>query len=219
VAPDDLSGLELWLKANNHQFDAFADDDQITGNWNDSSGNARNAAGNTSGSVFPRFKLTSGPNSYPAIRMVASDGLTGGWFDLPDFLTGFTSGNYFAVVKLDASPSVNNGATPLGDWCSGTDDSYYTFTGDGKIYDQWGTTVRKNAITVSGLNVWHVYEVRTASAAWSDHKDGVQLHSTGTNTVGWGTAPKVARVTGSTKHLRGMIAEMHPGVLHHLPSH
>ena len=102
----------------------------------------------------------------------------------------------------------NDGATPLGDWAPATDDSYYTYTGDGKIYDKWGSTSRKDAITVSGLNSWHVYEVRTASGAWSCHKDGTQLHSTGTNTVGWGSAPKVGRVSTNSKYIEGLYAEV-----------
>lgn len=210
-SPADISGLQLWLKANNMQFAAFTDGQQISGTWDDSSANSRNATAVQAGTTptYPKLMRTSGPNSYPAIRMVTTGaGSLGGWFTLPDFLTGFTAGDYFAVVQLDASPSTNNGATPLGDWCSGTDDSYYTFTGDGKIYDQWGTTARKDAITVSGLNSWHLYEVRNAALAWSNYKNGAQLFTTAINTVGWGTAPKVARVTGSSKFMLGMVAEL-----------
>ena len=210
VAPDDLSGLELWLKANNTQFNGVADDTEISGTWNDSSGNARDATAVAAGSVatFPKFKQTAGPNSYPAIRLVTdSAGSPGGWFTLPDFLTSFTSGSYFAVVILDEEPPDHNTSPPLGDWAPATDDSYYPFS-DTKIYDKWGSTARKDAIVVSGTTSWHVYEVRTASAAWSCHKDGTQLHSTGTNTVGWGTAPKVGRVATNTKFIEGMIAEV-----------
>lgn len=209
-SPIDL-GPELWLKANNSQFSSTADDAQITTTWNDSSGNSRDATAVAAGSpsTFPKFKLTAGPNSYPAIRLVASAaGDPGGWFTLANFLTGFTAGEYFVVVKLDFSPTVQDGATPLGDWCSGTDDSYMTYTGDNKLYEQWGTTARKDAITISGLDSWFVYNVRNAANAYSIWKDGSSLFSTGTNTVGWGTAPKVARVTGGPKHLRGLIAEI-----------
>lgn len=209
-SPVDVSGLQLWLKANNTQFAAFTDGQQISGTWNDSSGNSRNGTAVQAGSTptYPKFLQTSGPNSYPAIRMVQSGTILGGWFTLPNFLTGYTAGDYFAVVKMDASPTANDGATPLGDWCSGTDDSYMTYTGDGKLYDQWGTTARKDAITITGLNSWFVYEARTASAAWSCLKNGTSLFSTGTNTVGFGSAPKVARVTGGSKWLEGMIAEI-----------
>jgi len=209
-SPADLSGLELWLKANNIQFSATADDAQISVDWQDSSANNRDASPVASGpgTVFPKFRHTDGPNSYPAIRMVQSGTTNGGWFTLPDFLTAFTAGDFFAVLILDNDPVSHNAAPPHGDW-EASDDSYYPFSGDGKIYDKFGTTVRKDAITYTGsLASWHVYEIRTASGAWSNYKNGTQLFTTGTNTVGYGTAPKIGRVTTNSKTLQGLIAEI-----------
>lgn len=210
--PTSISNLQLWLKANNTQFNGVADDTEISGDWNDSSGNSRNVTAVAAGipSTFPKFKQTGGPNSYPAIRMVTAVGSRpGGWFTVPNFLTGYTSGNIFCVVKLDADPpsSTNANAPPHGDWGTAGDD-YYPFTNDGNIYDGFGSNARKNSIAAGSLAQWRVYECRTASGAWSNHLDGTQLHSTGSNTVAFGTAAFIGHTAINSKYLEGLIAEI-----------
>jgi len=209
VSPADLSGLEIWLKANNSQFVSFSNNDEITSTWNDSSGNARNATAVQRTNKKPRWIQSNGPNSYPSVLFhdVAGDG---GYFTLPNFLGSFTAGDVFVVIKLALDPPNSSDAAAPGVGCWGsTDDSYYPFTGDGKIYDDFGTNSRKNAIVPGvALNAWRVVEIRTASGAWSYHIDGTQKFSTGTNTVAWGTAPKLGRSEGSAKFLRGWVAEI-----------
>lgn len=211
-SPTDLSNFQLWLKANNTQFNGVADDTEITGTWNDSSGNSRNGTAVAGGdiSTYPKFKQTGGPNSYPAIRMVIATGGRGGHFTLPNFLTGYTAGEFFAVAKLDSDPPPTNAAAPPhGDWGTGSD-AYYPWQNDSKIYDDFGTNTRKDAIvTGGGLTSWHVLNIRTASGAWSLWINGVQKHSTGSNTVAWGTSPKIGRNnTVNQKYLVGLICEV-----------
>lgn len=206
VSPSDLSGLELWLKANNSQFNSASDGDQVS-TWNDASGNGRNATGVLRTNFKPRWKPTIGPNNYPAILFHESGG-DGGYCTLPNFLSG-PAGNVFVVGKCvnDPPPFADQSAPFCGGWGS-VDDGYYPYL-DSKVYCDFGTNSRKDAIiTGGGLTSWHLLEIRTASGAWSIHKQGTQLHSTGSNTVAWGTAPKLGRSEGSSKFLKGWIAEV-----------
>lgn len=211
-SPSDVSGLEIWLKANNSQFDSAGDGDQIT-TWNDGSGNSRNVTGVLRTNFKPRWKVTAGPNSYPAVLLHDSSG-DGGYFTVPNFLTGFTAGNVFWVNKIvDDPPTVSSSqAPPCGDWGSAGDE-YYPFDGDSKIYNAFGSTVRKttNDPTTS-LATWHVGETQTASGSFVQKINGAlsgnDFFSTGTNTVGWSTAPFIARTATNTKFMRGWIAEI-----------
>jgi hypothetical protein len=211
-SPADLSNFQLWLKGNNTQFNGVVDDTEISGTWDDSSGNARNVSAVAAGtpSTYPKFKQLGGPNSYPAIRMVTATGSRpGGWFTVPNFLTGYTSGDIFCIVKLDADPpsTTSANAPAAGDWGT-AGDSYYPFTNDGNIYDDFGSSARKDNIAAGSLAQWRVYEVRTALAAWSNYLDGTQLHSTAVNTVAWSTAPFIGHTATNSKYLEGLIAEI-----------
>jgi hypothetical protein len=156
--------------------------------------------------TYPKFKQTAGPNSYPAIRMVAS--ALGGWFALPNFLTGYPAGDFFAVVELDADPPAGTAeAPPHGDWGT-AGDAYYPWSNNGNIYDDFGTNTRKDNIAVASLAQWRVYEARTAPGAWSNHLDGTQLHTTASNTVAWSTAPFIGHTATNGKYLHGLIAEV-----------
>jgi len=211
--PELITGLQLWLNAN-------AITGKVTGDeistWNDSSGNARNATGVVQQTLKPTYRSSDGPNSKPCVRMVRADNGQGGYFTLPDFLTGLaaTSGHAFSVVKLDNDPPGANSfaAPPLGDWGSSTDE-YYCFPSDNGIYDGWGSSARKTTgDPTTALTTWLVYEQRTASGAWSRRinaaTSGGDFFSTGTNTVAWSSAPKIGRSTSSNKFMHGLIAEI-----------
>lgn len=208
TGPELITGLQLWLNANAI---TASDGDQIT-TWADDSGNGRDATGQVVNTIKPTYRATDGPNSKPCVRMVSFATGQGGYFTLPDFLTALaaTSGHYFAVVKIDNDPPSNNNeaAPPLGDWGTSTDE-YYNFPSDSGIYDGWGSSVRKTTGNPTpALTSWLLYEVRTASGAWSSHIDGTQHFTTATNTVAWSAAPKIGRSTSSNKFMHGMIAEI-----------
>lgn len=211
VGPSDLSGLELWLKAD--AITGIADDGNITTNWPDSSGNVRNATAVQGSTDWPRFRSTAGPNSKPAVKMYSAAGLSvdvAGWFTLPNFMTGFTAGNVFVVMQKITKSSVVAGRSgpPLGDWGSNTDE-YFVFSTDQKIYDCTGSSARKTTVDPGDITTAaFVYEVRTASGAWSNYKDGTQLFTTATNTVAFGAAPKIGRSTTNSKKYDGYISEV-----------
>lgn len=206
-----VSGVELWYDA--YQLTGFAEDAEIS-TLTDFSGNARHGTGvavSLGGGTKPTYKGSSGPNSRPCINFNV------GYFTVPDFMTGFAAGHAFAVVKINNDPPGPPGATgtaqcgsPMGHWTSDASlDSLYPFT-DGIIYEAFGSTARKTTVNPApSLTSWRLYECRSASGAWSNHLDGTQLFSTGTNTVGWSTTPFIGRsIAGVTATLRGNIAEV-----------
>lgn len=204
--PDDLTGLELWYDA--AQLTGFSENQEIS-TLTDFSGNARHGTGFAvplGGGTKPTYKGSAGPNSQPCMNFFI------GYFDVPNFMTAFTAGNVFAVVRINADPPASTGicGSPVGHWTADAAlDSLYPFT-DGIIYESFGSTVRKTTVNPTpSLTSWRLYEIRSAAGAWSNHLDGTQLFSTGTNTVGWSTTPYIGRsLAGITATLQGDIAEV-----------
>lgn len=206
--PSSITNLELWLKADSL---AVGDSNQIS-TWVDSSGNGRDATGVIGSALTkPKLRSTLGPNSMPTVEMAITNSTSGPWFTLPNFLTGFSAGHIFAVVQINFDPpsSVNaRCGPPFGDFGSAGDE-YFPFFSDSKIYDAFGSTVRKTTVNPTpSLTSWRLYESRSASAAWSNHLDGTQLFTTATNTVGWSTTPFIGHSTTSNKVLDGYISEI-----------
>jgi hypothetical protein len=117
-------------------------------------------------------------------------------------------------MKLEVEPpSTNARAGPTcGDWGSAGDE-YLCFPSDGFVYNAFGSTARKNSIdpdvtTAVTLTSWNVEEIRTAASSYIYLINAVEKRNTGTNTVGWGSAPKIGRSATSSKNLVGMIAEV-----------
>lgn len=210
VAPTDLSGLQLWLKAD--AITGLSDNDQITTVWPDSSGNGRDFSSLTLGSIKPRWKATSGPNSQPAVRMLDT-----GYFQRSSaFLSGFTAGEGFAVVKIDNDPPATSAkcGPPFGDWGDNFDD-YYPYNGDSKIYIGFGSTTRKTTLDpVTSLTTWHLYNCRSSSGDWTHSINAAtstnDFFNTATNTVAWDTTGniRVGASSSSSKTMEGYIAEI-----------
>jgi hypothetical protein len=201
VLPTDLSSdLELWLPVS--ALSALSNDDQITTQFLDQSGNGNDPTGAVGVGQQPIYKTTGGPTGGPRVEL--SNGSNGRWFTLPNFLTSFTAGEVFVVLAINADPpaDTSHSGPPLGDW--GTPNTgLYPYFGDSKIYEGWGSTVRKDATKDpdTALTSWHVYNIRSAAGAYSWRINGAasgnDFFSTATNTVGWGTAPQIGRgVTG-----------------------
>lgn len=208
--PTDLSDLELWLPVSAL---ALADGANVN-TWPDQSGNSRDATGTSGGGADrPLYDTTGGPTNGPRVR-VTPTAPTAAWFTLPDFLTGFTAGEAFVVPIIDADPGTGanaSGGPPLGDWGSATTGALYPFWTDSKIYEEVGTTVRKTTLDpVTSLATWHVYNMRSASGSWiysiNGATSGNDFFSTGTNTVGWGTAPLIGK--GEARLMFGSLVDI-----------
>lgn len=206
--PLDIPDLQLWLDAT--QETGFSNGDEVF-TAQDWSGNNRDATGVIGNVLRPTYRATDGPNSLPAFRLQNDATQEGGGFDLPNFLTSYTEGHHFTVVKCDLDPnSINSRSGPvLGDWGTALLGEFFGFPADGKIYSFFGSNTRHTTVDpAAALNVWGVYEERSAANAWSNWWNGVQLDAKVVNTVAWGTTPKIGyRITSGTATLYGMFQQ------------
>jgi hypothetical protein len=155
----------------------FNDGDQITTAWPDASGNSRNAT--PQGSPKPLYK-TNQINSLPAVYFGGAC-----HFTLATFMSGYTSGEVIIVAKRDEDPSSSVGPLEQ-DWGSSTGSVGHWPYSDGTIYETFGSTGRHTVGNPSpSLTSWRTYNVRSATNAYSAHLDGLQIYSSGSNTVGF----------------------------------
>jgi hypothetical protein len=182
--------LTLWYKA-----------DSITGKkggegisqWDDSSGAGNHATQGTAANQ-PIY-LPNGQNSRPVVRFRDPSSLV-----IPNVLTGLTAGTLLVAIKglSDAFGGMGRLGSP--------DDAFYPWS-DTNIYDNFGTTVRKDAI-VPGVSLlqWNIVSVVSAASDYRYYINNVSKRSTATNTVGWTTTPKWG--AAGAYHLRADVAEI-----------
>lgn len=202
--PSGISGLQLWLDATAL---ALSDGDQVS-TWADCSGNSNDATGVTV-STKPIYKATLGPSSKPTVLMVDDSGTpVGGYFSLPNAFGSLPSANIYAVVQKTVAN--DNSAPPFADFGSDTSSGdLYAFS-DARIFSAFGSTARKdcgNGYTAN-ITTWCLAEARSASGAWSFWLNGTQIFSTGTNTVGWSSAPFIGHRSAGNANMRGYISEV-----------
>lgn len=192
--PSDVSGLQMWLSADSGTFQdsartvpAVSDGDPV-GGWADQSGNAKHGSQTTSANK-PTLKLSI-VNSKPVLRFDGTDFLV-----LPT-LAALTAGEIFVVVKTTVDPA--SSSTTGGLWRFGTSNAtQYSFSGDGVIYDDFGTTSRKTTVNpATTLAQFNVYNVISVSGEWTNILNGTQLFTTGTNTVAFNSAPWIGEGDG-----------------------
>jgi hypothetical protein len=213
VVASDISDLFAtdWTPANMRVTGWFKADDGANtvdgatpSKWNDQSGNGNH--GTNSGA--PAFK-TNILNGKPVFRFDGVDDR----FDLPNLMSGATAGYALVVCAIDNDPPAADGQTgpPLGDF--GTDSGlrdHYTWT-SGDVYSDFGSTARKGAGNPSNaLTSFHIMEMSSAASDWRLRFNGSAFYSTGTNTVGWGSSPRIGFSTdgGSSCWFDGDIAEI-----------
>lgn len=196
-SPDQIPGLKLWLRADAL---ALSDNDPVA-TWPDSSGEGNDATQATSGSR-PTFK---NDGAFPIVRFDGSDD----FFDLPDFASGLTAGEIFIVVKIDADPppEAQSGLWVFGSAATAT---HFPFS-DGTVYDGFATDTRKTTVnpTPSLSAAYRLYNISSQSGEWTSRLDGTQIFTTGTNTVGWTTTPKIGKSEGGASYFfDGDLAEV-----------
>jgi hypothetical protein len=206
-APSDLASLTAWFDGD--EFTGTADATAIA-TWTDQEG--ANDATQGTGASQPRVDAT-GLNS---MAVVDFDG-TADHFVLPDFVSAYTSGAGFFVANLDADPPVGAlgvDGPPLGDFgtSAASDSDLYPFKDDGTVYMGFGSTARKVTVNpATSLATWHIGNFNSAANAWSFFLNGTSEFSTGTNTVGFSTAPKIGFSDtggGGDRFLMGKVAEI-----------
>jgi hypothetical protein len=115
-------------------------------------------------------------------------------------------------VRADNDPGSGDGTSGL--WTFNPDGvsqaTHYPYS-DGNIYESFGTTARKTVGNPTpSLAAWRLYNISSASGAYTVRLDGTQIFTTGTNTVGFPTAPQLGRswTTTFTTYFPGDYAEL-----------
>jgi hypothetical protein len=129
------------------------------------------------------------------------------FYDLPNMMAGLSSGEMFVVVKTaQADPPSDSNRTAC--WAFGAnaaDNSHYPFAG-GNIYENFGSTARKNWDPTPKLDQFQVYNVYSAASDWQAFLGNVSTFSTGTNTVGWTDTPWIGKTFSAGFWFYGDIA-------------
>ncbi len=130
--------------------------------------------------ALPVFSASDGPGGRPTVQH------RGGRLQGPS-LAALTAGEAFVVLRDDATLATsNNGWGSFGV----PQASLYTHS-DGLIYDDFGSTSRKNSINpvVDVHAAFHVVNVITTSSEWTMLIDGIQRFTTAANIVGFSATP------------------------------
>lgn len=197
------SGLVIHLDASALE---LTDEDSVE-TWPDLSGNGNDFESVDVSPIIDPTYIEDGIGGLPAVewRSVGA-GLIG-----PSSAgTGLTAIEVFLVLKaFYENGSGHYRGHPL-QWTGSASTSHYTFS-DGHIYEGLGTTVRKDTGNPTNgiMQTDHLYNVRSASGAFSTHLNGSSFYSTASNTVGLGyIGPQLGYYDNSTHYYRGRIAEV-----------
>jgi hypothetical protein len=130
------------------------------------------------------------------------------YFDVPNFMTGFTAGEVFVVTKINNNPPASAVQSGLDKTGSTANIPLYPQT-SGVVADSFGTDTRKNSAgnpePDSLLTNFHIYNRISASGEWTSNLNGTQLFTTATNTVAWNTAPRIGGDTTAGSYLDGIM--------------
>lgn len=190
--PRDISGLVAWYSAD-YEDTFYNDGDQIT-TLHDLSGNGNDATGaQRSVGLKPRWRSSGGSSGGPRFSFPNGNNntTTGGWFTLPNLLSGATAGEIMATIKADAA------VTSCGLWAFGAgtganDQSHYPFSGT--VYENFGlaTTQRKSFVPSMAITSWRRYNVWTSAADFTARLNETNQVTTGTSvTPTWTSTPRI----------------------------
>jgi len=210
------ANMTVWLRADS--IVGLANGAAIA-TWFDTSGNNNNATQVTAANR-PTYQtnVANGPwnSSYPpgaasctacapVVRFTAASSQ---FFNLPS-TSSYSAGEAFIVVKITTDPPTLTNNTGLWRFTdSNSSDGYpataYPWTDD-KIYEGFGTTVRKGTgiggidhSAVGTLTQWRVYDVYSAGGGYQIFLGGVSLFSTASNTVQFSATPTLGQSHGGT---------------------
>lgn len=185
--PPVTAGLVYWGSS---QYETgYADNDGIT-TWTDLSGFSNHAVYHPGSGVTPRWRSSLGPGGGACIEYPNTG------HDLGNIMKGAIAGEVFATVLSTNTPGTAHGG--LGFGTSGNS-SHYPFE-DSLVYSDFGSTTRKTGISVGSgavdIESWHRLNIWSADNDWCMRINESVVHSTGTNTVSWLTAPTIGSYGG-----------------------
>lgn len=185
--PTDLTGLIMWLDANDTStlFDATSGGSTVTTNdtavarWQDKSTSAKHFKQAT---LNNRPKLfTSSQNGKNIIRF---DGTNDTMVMDADF-SGQTEVSYFIALKkvLDPPTTASKTGHPMEFLWAANTQHHYPWT-DGVIYDGTLTNSRKTTVNPTpSLANFHLYNVEAKSGLWTSRINKTQIFTTTSNTI------------------------------------
>jgi len=186
--PSVLSGLQYWFAADS--LTGLLDGDPVD-SMLDFSGNSRDFDASLSPDTRGIYK-TNQVNSLPCLRFSHDGSATTTtnttYTATSNFLSSYAEGEIFVVIKAAADPATSD---KKGSWANfGTDIniSHYSYV-DGTVYDDFGTSTRKNTGNpATNLATWNLYNITSKANSWVSRINGTQFYSTSSNTVAWNTA-------------------------------
>lgn len=204
AVPTDYSDLRLWLKAD--AITGLSNGDQVPSGanlgWLDQSG--FNFHYTAQGAPRPTYH-TNVKNGLPVVRF---NGTTAYFDKGTNPFNGIAAATMFIVVKRVQDVPTDANRTGLWDFGSDSQSMHYPYI-DGNIYDDFGSTARKNTGNPTlNLTTWHIYSVEVQAGGWKSRLNGAQHFNTATNTVGWIAFNKIGAAANSAIKLEGDIAEI-----------
>lgn len=169
------------------RFQALANDASVE-QLSDESGNDRHATQAVAGNRAT-FKENV-VNGQPSFRFTGSQ-----WYNLATFMSGWTEGEIFVVVKLAADPPAASAKSGLMEFGNNLNVSHYPWT-DGTLYSDWGSATRHNCGNPTpSLAACALINIVSRAGEWTIRINGTQLYTTASNTVQWSSTPAIGRET------------------------
>lgn len=179
--------------------------------WYDQSGNSNNLTQSTT-SKQPRVILSGvidRINSIPTVYFLGTDDFLA---STTNYMSGASSGSYFAVTKIDADPPTCNNCGAILQTRTALASAVHQPYSDGNIYDGFGTNVRKSTGNpTNSLTTTYLYCAVSQTNDWKSYINNVQFYSTLTNTVSFPSTIYVGRGWdggGSDFYYLGKVSEL-----------
>jgi hypothetical protein len=170
--PDSLPGLVLWLDARRIP---DSDGTNIT-TWSDLSGNGYD------------FTRVQGSATITASRTPSGHRAVVGNSNAQVSRSSYLSAQSYSAAEVFTfyKPPSSGGSWVIDAFGSAGQASHMPWS-DGKVYTDFGSTVRKINAAVTGISAdtWAAVSMYSASNDWRLYVDGTERFSTSTNTVGW----------------------------------
>jgi len=182
ASPTEVSGLIMWLTPDAGVTQAGSGISVMADQ--SGSGSGLNAT-QTVDANRPTLVPGGGPNGRNAANYVFASSQ---FFNLPT-LAALTEGSLFIVIKPNSITAVQQCAWKMGSAAG----AVHIPSNTGLIYDEFGSTVRKDLISPvpQQLLQWTVYSARSGAGKWDNWINGQRLFVTTTNTVGFSATPTI----------------------------
>lgn len=125
-------------------------------------------------------------------------------------LNGASAATMMCVVKCYADPTSDpDNRAPVGAFTTAASNTCHFYT-DGNIYENFGSTTRRNVNPTPTWAAWRIYGVTSATNDWNMWYDGTAIITSGTNTVNTGSTTRrlFDEDPGTSGNFKGQFAEL-----------